>query len=123
MSPLAGAAVYDAVLAAADGRCQCHTGKPGACGSRHRADGENGPRCHERGHQAAPLLAVPLDPATPERVAVTLGPEKLLALCSGCDARRRNRARKAREAQLARQLAEMQGGLFDLPDDTERTAS
>lgn len=121
MSPLVCASLYEAVVGRSGGVCQCHADEPGACGKdSHPVTGK---QCREQGDAIrGPLLVAPIDPTTPDRVAVTLGADELLALCRACFVRRRNTARKAREAELAEQAAEQQGELFALPADTERTA-
>ncbi|WP_328923188.1 hypothetical protein [Streptomyces griseoaurantiacus] len=112
MSPIVGAALYDAVTGRANGSCECAHDRPGGCG---RLDHPiTGRWCHQGAGPAAPLHVAPVDPNTPDHVAVTLGPDELLALCRACYVRRRNTARKAREQLLAEQLAEQQGALFAL---------
>ncbi|NUV64291.1 hypothetical protein [Streptomyces sp. CAI-85] len=115
MSPLAGAALYAAVTGRANGGCECAHDRPGGCG---RLDHPvTGRWCHQSAGPGVPLHVTPVDPATPDHTAVTLGPDELLALCRACYVRRRNTHRKTREQQLAAELAERQGALFAL--DTE----
>jgi hypothetical protein len=119
VSPLTGAALYDAVTGRANGSCECAHDRPGGCG---RLDHPvTGRWCHQSATPGAPLHVAPVDPATPDHVAVTLGPDELLALCRACFVRRRNTTRKAREAQLAEELAEHQVALFDLDPVKETT--
>lgn len=112
MSALTRSALYDAVTGRKGGRCQCTHDRPGGCG---RLDHPvTGRWCHQSAAHGVPLHVVPVDPDTPDHIAVTLGPDGLLALCRACYVRRSNTARRAREQLLAEQLAAHQGALFDL---------
>jgi hypothetical protein len=91
--PIAGAAVWRQVIAAAGGRCEC----AGACGGRHR-DG-NG-RCVHEDAPGSPLHAVARDQAARGTAEIRLGAADLMAVCDGCHggllARHREAGRWAR---------------------------
>jgi len=93
LGPIAGAAVWRQVIAAAGGRCEC----AGACGGRHR-DG-NG-RCVHEDAPGSPLHAVARDQAARGTAEIRLGAADLMAVCDGCHggllARHREAGRWAR---------------------------
>ncbi|WP_405011001.1 hypothetical protein [Kitasatospora sp. NBC_01539] len=97
--PLAGADLWQAVLAAAAGRCQCR----GACGKSHAKDGGRCNREHG-GHQqhhggTVHLIAAPAEPATlllPAHQAAALPKRDLAAWCPACHDAAQRTARKAR---------------------------
>jgi hypothetical protein len=90
--PIAGAALWRQVVAAAGGRCEC----AGECGSKHR-DG-NG-ICLQEDTAWSPLHAVARDPAAGTVAEMCMGAAELMAVCDGCHgrllARRRNAERLA----------------------------
>lgn len=103
-APIAGGALFAAVMAAAGGRCHC----TGQCGNPHtRTEG----RCLKT-HDTGPvrLIAAPADPATSERDAVTLPASGLRAWCPACLTGAQRAATKA----TARVLTTVQRSLFDL---------
>jgi hypothetical protein len=97
--PLAGADLWQAVLAAAAGRCQCR----GACGKSHAKDGGRCPREHggyqqHHGGGTVRLLAAPADPAhllLPAHRTAALPKRDLAAWCPPCHDAARTAARKA----------------------------
>ncbi|MEU1287552.1 hypothetical protein [Kitasatospora sp. NPDC005856] len=107
--------LWQAVMAAAAGRCQCR----GTCGSSHDKDGG---RCHavhgiyqtKHGRSRVSLLAAPADPAAlllPAHKAAALPKRELAAWCRHChDAARR----AAAKAQQATAPAAEPDALFDL---------
>ncbi|MFB7620812.1 hypothetical protein [Kitasatospora sp. NPDC056181] len=111
--PLADTGLWQAVMAAAAGRCQCR----GTCGTSHDKDGGRCKTVHggygpRHGTGAARLLAAPADPngllLPPHRITA-LPKQALAAWCPAChDATRRN-AHKALEAAAA---ADGPDGLF-----------
>ncbi|MFF2749502.1 hypothetical protein ACFVVA_28670 [Kitasatospora sp. NPDC058048] len=110
----AGAALWEAVLAAAAGRCQCR----GTCGTSHDKDGGRCPAVHgayqtKHGRGWVHLLAAPADPAAlllPPHKAAALPKRELTAWCRHChDATRRD----AKAAQASAPAAESDA-LFDL---------
>jgi hypothetical protein len=72
----AGTRTWQAVLAAAGGRCEC----TGGCGRTYGRDGDRCPRESLPGH---PLRAVPRTPA-PDVAAAYLPAAELTALCALC---------------------------------------
>ncbi|MEU6236312.1 hypothetical protein [Kitasatospora sp. NPDC047058] len=93
-APLADTGLWQAVMAAASGRCQCR----GTCGKTHKADGGRCPREHRPG---AELLAAPAEPAQllwPAHQAAALPKQALTAWCAPCHDASRSRARRAAEA-------------------------
>ncbi|MGW3183860.1 hypothetical protein ACWDD9_31785 [Kitasatospora sp. NPDC001119] len=113
--PLAGAALWEAVLAAAAGRCQCR----GTCGTSHDKDGGRCPAVHgayqtRHGRGWVRLLAAPADPAAlllPPHLAAALPKRGLAAWCRHCHDATRLAAAKAREATAP---AVEPAALFDL---------
>ncbi|MDY0809890.1 hypothetical protein [Kitasatospora purpeofusca] len=97
--PLAGADLWQAVMAAAAGRCQCR----GTCGTTHaktdgRCDRVHGGYQTRHGCGRVRLLAAPADPAAlllpPHRIAA-LPKRELAAWCERChDATRTRRTRQ-----------------------------
>ncbi|MFD8598382.1 hypothetical protein ACFV1L_25595 [Kitasatospora sp. NPDC059646] len=86
--PLVGADLWQAVVRAAAGRCQCR----GACGKSHAKDGgrcgrEHGGYQQHHGGGTVRLLAAPADPASlllpPHRIAA-LPKQALAAWCPAC---------------------------------------
>ncbi|MFG2904009.1 hypothetical protein ACGF13_02910 [Kitasatospora sp. NPDC048286] len=115
MPPLAGATLWQAVMAAAAGRCQCR----GTCGKAHDKDGGRCPAVHgayqaKHGRGWVHLLAAPADPAAlllPPHQAAALPKRQLAAWCRHChDATLRTV--KAQHATAA--PAVEPDGLFDL---------
>ncbi|MEV0527863.1 hypothetical protein AB0I66_31000 [Streptomyces sp. NPDC050439] len=107
--PIAAAALFRTVMAAAEGRCQCE----GACGQPHR---KSAGRCpHEHDHHTSKhgrlvrLMAAPADPLTSPVAAASLPAGELRAWCPDCHTAARRLAEKQRPAAPAGQ-----GGLFDL---------
>ncbi|MEV7600473.1 hypothetical protein AB0O91_24170 [Kitasatospora sp. NPDC089797] len=107
--------LWQAVISAAAGRCQCR----GTCGTNHERDGG---RCktahggHGRRHGTGPvrLLAAPAEPADlllPAHKAAALPKARLAAWCPTChDATRRTAAKAAQAAYPAAEP----DSLFDL---------
>ncbi|MFB7946308.1 hypothetical protein ACFC6L_15470 [Kitasatospora phosalacinea] len=100
--PLAGAGLWQAVMAAAAGRCQCR----GACGKSHAKDGgrcgrEHGGYQQHHGGGTVRLLTAPADPANlllpPHRIAA-LPKQALAAWCLACHDSALTKARKAQQA-------------------------
>lgn len=97
--PLAGAELWQAVMRAAAGRCQCR----GACGKRHdrtggRCDLVHGGYARHSGGGIVHLVAAPAEPADlllPPHRAVALPRSALAAWCSGCHQRALTAARSA----------------------------
>jgi hypothetical protein len=89
---LAGASTWQAVITAADGRCEC----TGACGRNHAKDGG---RCTRESLPGHPLRAVPRAPV-PDVAAAYLAAAELTALCAPCadDIGRRGRTTAAAAA-------------------------
>ncbi|GGV39571.1 hypothetical protein GCM10010495_66170 [Kitasatospora herbaricolor] len=91
--PLAGADLWQAVMAAAAGRCQCR----GTCGKSHAKDGGRCPREHS--HLAHHLIAAPAEPAdlllAPHQAAA-LPKTALAAWCPPCHDATLSAARKTR---------------------------
>ncbi len=108
-----------AVAARAGGRCQCPSAGAAGCGGEHRSGLEH---CGARDTRRSPLVAAPLDPATPDHLAASLPAEQLLALCPPCFTRRRKASAAARAERGAAALAASQTDLFDLFTTDERTA-
>ncbi len=113
--PLAGAGLWQAVMAAAAGRCQCR----GTCGKSHTKDGGRCPREHggynqHHGAGTVHLLAAPAEPANlllaPHHVAA-LPKAALAAWCPPCHDATRAAARRARSATVP---AIEPDALFDL---------
>lgn len=65
------------VVDRAGGRCECR----GACGRKHNSD--PGGRCTREHTPAAPLHAVPREPAI-TRAAASLSADAMCALCARC---------------------------------------
>ncbi|MFF3062672.1 hypothetical protein [Streptomyces sp. NPDC057909] len=101
--PIAAIELFRTVMAAANGRCQC----AGECGQPHTQSQQRCPRQH--GWQA-PLVAAPADPATPDRIAVTLPAGSLRAWCSTCF----TAAQRLTQRSSAHTPAADQQALFDL---------
>ncbi|MGX4737167.1 hypothetical protein [Kitasatospora griseola] len=86
--PLADLGMWQAVIAAAAGRCQCR----GACGKSHAKDGgrcgrEHGGYQQHHGGGTVRLLAAPADPADlllPPHRAAALPKRALAAWCPTC---------------------------------------
>jgi hypothetical protein len=75
-APLAAAGTWQAVIAAAGGRCEC----TGGCGRPHTRDGG---RCVRESLPGRPLRAVPRAPV-PGPAAAYLAAADLTALCGPC---------------------------------------
>ncbi|MEU3494442.1 hypothetical protein ABZ747_13245 [Kitasatospora cineracea] len=99
--PLAGAELWQAVMRAAAGRCQCR----GACGKSHaksggRCDLVHGGYVRHSGGGTVHLIAAPADPAAlllpPHKVAA-LPRSALVAWCGPCFDHARTTARRACE--------------------------
>lgn len=90
--------------------CQCDADEPYGCGKTHPTTGD---RCYESGDWRAPLVVVPRDPHLPLHEAVGLLDSQLVVMCRPCSTRRANKAKAARAAQAAEQLADAQLGMFD----------
>ncbi|MFE4514212.1 hypothetical protein ACFRMQ_08470 [Kitasatospora sp. NPDC056783] len=93
--------LWQAVMAAAAGRCQCR----GTCGKNHDKDGGRCPAAHGAylRHGAPPvrLLAAPADPdglLLPAHQAAALPKTSLAAWCPACHDATRRTAHKARQA-------------------------
>ncbi|MFJ9605442.1 hypothetical protein ACIRS1_03700 [Kitasatospora sp. NPDC101176] len=107
--------LWQAVLAAAGGRCQCR----GTCGTSHEKDGDRCKTVHGRygrRHGAGPvrLLAAPADPnglLLPAHRAAALTKRELAAWCPECHDATRRAASKARHAAAP---ADEPDSLFDL---------
>ncbi|MEV7926463.1 hypothetical protein [Kitasatospora sp. NPDC088779] len=100
--------LWQAVMAAAAGRCQCR----GTCGRNHDKDGGRCPAAHGAG--PAYLLAAPAEPASlllPPHKAAALPKQALAAWCPACHDATRRTAAKARQAATP---AAEPDGLFDL---------
>ncbi|WP_371497653.1 hypothetical protein OG871_17050 [Kitasatospora sp. NBC_00374] len=113
--PLADTGLWQAVMAAASGRCQCR----GTCGKNHTKDGGRCPREHG-GHQqhhgggTVHLIAAPADSAAlllPPHRAATLPKQALAAWCPTCHDGARTTARKTQRATAP---ATAPDSLFDL---------
>ncbi|MEU4583682.1 hypothetical protein AB0F92_16575 [Kitasatospora aureofaciens] len=91
--------LWQAVLAAASGRCQCR----GTCGTKHDKDGGRCPAVHgtyqtRHGRSWVRLLAAPADPAAlrlPPHKAAALPKRELAAWCQHCHDATRRAADKA----------------------------
>ncbi|MFD7986853.1 hypothetical protein ACFV4M_26205 [Kitasatospora indigofera] len=113
--PLAGADLWQAVMAAAAGRCQCR----GTCGKSHTKDGGRCPRAHaglnhRHGGGTVHLIAAPADPAAlllPDHQAAALPKQRLAAWCPDCHHGTRTAARRAQQAAVP---APEPDALFDL---------
>lgn len=107
--------LWQAVLAAAAGRCQCR----GTCGTSHDTDGGRCPAVHgtyqtKPGRSWVRLLAAPAAPADlllPPHEAVALPKRELAAWCRHCHDATRRAAHKARQAAAP---AAEPDALFDL---------
>ncbi|MFJ7909822.1 hypothetical protein [Kitasatospora sp. NPDC096204] len=94
--------LWQAVLAAAAGRCQCR----GTCGKSHDKDGGRCPAVHggygsRHGTGPVRLLAAPADPdglLLPAHLAAALPKGALAAWCPACHDATRRAAAKARRA-------------------------
>ncbi len=112
--PLAGAGLWQAVVAAAAGRCQCR----GACGKSHTKDGgrcirEHGGYQQHHGGGTVRLLAAPADPANlllPPHWIAALPKRALAAWCMACHDGALAAARKARRSTASTEP----DALFDL---------
>ena len=113
--PLAGADLWQAVMAAAAGRCQCR----GTCGKSHTKDGGRCPRehaglNHQHGGGTVHLIAAPSEPAdlllAPHRAAA-LPKVGLAAWCPPCHDATLAAARRARRTA---EPAAVPDSLFDL---------
>ncbi|MFF2039000.1 hypothetical protein ACFVVX_01125 [Kitasatospora sp. NPDC058170] len=101
-APLAGADLWQAVTAAAAGRCQCR----GTCGKNHDKDGGRCPAVHggygpRHGTGPVRLVAAPADPAhllLPPHQAAALPKAALAAWCPACLDATTRAARNARQA-------------------------
>ncbi|GHE28820.1 hypothetical protein GCM10018781_80890 [Kitasatospora indigofera] len=97
--PLAGADLWQAVMAAAAGRCQCR----GTCGKNHAKDGgrsrEHSHLAHRHGGGTVHLIAAPAEPAdlllAPHQAAA-LPKTALAAWCPPCHDATLGAARRAR---------------------------
>lgn len=85
--PLAGRGLWEAIVAAAAGRCQCR----GTCGKSHDKDGGRCKTAHgdhvRHGHGPVRLTAAPADPAAlllPSHQAAALPKAALAAWCPAC---------------------------------------
>jgi hypothetical protein len=102
--PVMALPLLDAVLAAADGCCQC----TGACGNSHA---KGGGRCEhtdggfrDKHHGPLRLLAAPADPAAlalPFHQAARLPADQLAAWCPPCHHHALLRAQRQHRAALA----------------------
>ncbi|MFD5564981.1 hypothetical protein [Kitasatospora griseola] len=100
--PPADLGMWQAVIAAAAGRCQCR----GACGRSHAKEGgrcgrEHGGYQQHHGGGTVRLLAAPADPASlllPPHRAATLPKRALAAWCPTCHHGARTAARKTARA-------------------------
>ncbi|MDH6126895.1 hypothetical protein [Kitasatospora sp. GP82] len=96
--PLADTGLWQAVMNAAAGRCQCR----GACGKNHTKDGGRCPREHggynqHHGGGTVHLIAAPTEPADlllPPHKAATLPKARLSAWCPACHDAAQRAARK-----------------------------
>ncbi|MFD4905091.1 hypothetical protein [Kitasatospora purpeofusca] len=93
--------LWQAVLAAAAGRCQCR----GTCGKSHAKDGGRCPVAHggyaRHGTGPVSLLAAPAEPdglLLPAHRAAALPKRELAAWCPACHDATRRTARAARQA-------------------------
>ncbi|MDH6132868.1 hypothetical protein P3T37_002254 [Kitasatospora sp. MAA4] len=102
--PLACPDLWQAVMAAAAGRCQCR----GTCGKNHAKDGGRCPRehdhlAHRHGGGTVHLIAAPAEPADmllPPHRAAALPKRQLAAWCSPCHDATRAAARKAQHTAV-----------------------
>ncbi|MEU1418660.1 hypothetical protein [Kitasatospora sp. NPDC005751] len=100
--PLVGAGLWQAVMAAAAGRCQCR----GTCGTSHAKDGGRCPREHDgyrqhHGGGRVHLLAAPAEPAAlllPPHHVAALPKQALAAWCERCHDATRTATCKAQQA-------------------------
>ncbi|MFF9638756.1 hypothetical protein ACF1D2_29780 [Streptomyces bacillaris] len=104
--------VYEAVVERSGGLCECDLQEPGHCGLGPDRFHFSGQRCRERESYRSPLVVAPRDPEVSDRDAVTLPAEAVMVLCRGCYTRRRNQARKAREARNQAALLADENTLF-----------
>ncbi|MEW2424865.1 hypothetical protein AB0911_30495 [Streptomyces nigra] len=102
--PLGAPAVWQAVMAAAGGHCQC-TG--GLCGSQHS---DTGRRCLNSSAHGR-LLIAPADLTLTTVAAAAVPAEELRAWCAGCHAKARAR-QLASLRELERQTADEPLSLF-----------
>jgi hypothetical protein len=103
-TPIAGAALFAAVMAAAGGRCHC----TGQCGQPHTTTEGRCLKTHDSGRVR--LIAAPADPAVSERTAAALPANGLRAWCPACYGAAQ---RKSQIAQISLQTTGQQG-LFDV---------
>ncbi|MFJ1932676.1 hypothetical protein ACIOGZ_08385 [Kitasatospora sp. NPDC088160] len=106
--------LWQAVMAAAAGRCQCR----GTCGKNHDKDGGRCPAVHgayaRHGTGPVHLLAAPADPDSlllPPHKAAVLPKQSLAAWCPHCHDATHRTADKARQATTP---AAEPDSLFDL---------
>lgn len=91
---------WQEVVDRAGGRCECR----GACGRKHRSDPVG--RCDREHMPAAPLHAVPREPAT-TRAAASLPADAMHALCARChDSTARKQAAQHADALRTRTAAD-----------------
>jgi hypothetical protein len=95
--------LYETVVAAAGGRCEC----TGECGGKH-VSGKG--RCVHGHQRQRPLHAVPRDPTVTGPGAARLPVADLMAVCGGCFDGAASRA--AADAASAPEVPEEQGFLF-----------
>ncbi|GGQ66186.1 hypothetical protein [Kitasatospora griseola] len=101
LAPLGDTGLWQAVMAAASGRCQCR----GACGKSHakhegRCEREHGTHRTHAGGQVR-LIAAPADPADlllPDHQVAALPKNRLAAWCPACHHAAHTTARKAATA-------------------------
>ncbi|MFJ2779189.1 hypothetical protein [Kitasatospora sp. NPDC087315] len=106
--PLGDGGLWQAVMNAAAGRCQCR----GTCGKNHAKDGGRCPHihggyAHRHGGGTIHLIAAPTDPAgllLPPHQAAALPKQRLAAWCPPCHDATRTTARKNQQASA--QVAE-----------------
>ncbi|MER7172642.1 hypothetical protein [Streptomyces mesophilus] len=107
--PIVGAALFNAVMQAADSRCEC----TGQCGQPHAKSEGRCPHKHDgyiaKRHGPVRLMAAPADPLMSPVAAAALPPAELMAWCPGCFNQTRNAARRSQRTELAPADA-----LFDL---------
>ncbi|MFD7829192.1 hypothetical protein [Kitasatospora sp. NPDC059803] len=106
--------LWQAVMAAAAGRCQCR----GTCGKKHDKDGGRCPAHHgayvRHGTGPVHLLAAPADPDAlllPPHKAAALPKRELAAWCPACHDATRRAAARTRQAAVPGGPAD---ALFDL---------
>lgn len=100
---------YRAVMDAAAGQCEC----TGQCGAR-KDHGANGKRC-ERDRHRCTIVAAPRTAGVPITEAAGLPAADLMAWCPECLTKAEARVKRTRTRAAKRELAEAQGGLFELP--------